>query len=146
MARIESKSAISSSDPTQPDEYRAWAPFEELPDDLLVDALIHDAEGMRILLRSEDPTQPTLRVLFDSIVSYRNVNESFRLRTWTRFPHGLAGNLFRVENSSWIEWLRGESGGVLDDVPLVHYAILTGEDCVDIAAEFPPSVEWLGSQ
>ena len=146
MERRKSRSAIVPNDPTEPDEYRVWAPLEGIPNDLLVDALIHDVEGMRILLRSEDPTQPTLRVLFDSIVSYRNVNESFRLRTWNRFPDGLGGNLFTVENSSWIEWLRGESGGVLDHVSLVHYAILTGEDCIDIAAEFPPSVEWLGDR
>lgn len=129
-------------DATPIDDHQVWIPVEGIPRDLLVEALIHDAEGMRVLLRGEDPGRPALRILFDSMVSYRNVNESFRLRTWNRYPHGRLGSLFTVSNSSWIRWLRDESAGVLDDVSLVHYAILTGEDCVDIAAEFPPSVEW----
>jgi hypothetical protein len=90
--------------------------------------------------------EPTLEILFDSIVSYWNIDESFRLRTWTESSGTRNGSLFTVEPSAWLRWLRNESGGVLDDVDLVHYAILTNNDCIDIAAEFPPEVRWLSER
>lgn len=53
--------------------------------------------------------------------------------------------LLIVENSSWLAWLKSEGGEVLDWEKVVSYAIFTSEDCLDIATEFPPTVEWLGS-
>ena len=93
----------------------------------------------------DDPGGPTLRMHFESAIGYRNVNESYRLNTWAELDMAQNPPLLVVENSSWLAWLRSEAGEVVDWEKVVHYVIFTSEDCLDIATEFPPSVEWLGS-
>ncbi len=85
-----------------------------------------------------------LRLLFDPVIAYRNINESYRLRTWRNLSsRSIKGGLFIIEGSKWAAWLREESSGILDDANLIHYAVLTPEDCIDIISEFPPHAEWL---
>jgi hypothetical protein len=45
-----------------------------------------------------------------------------------------------LEGSLWLKWLCEESGGILDDAALTHYAIYTNDDCIDVAARVPPLV------
>lgn len=124
-------------------EYRAWKPIEGLPDDLWVEAIHDDVEGLRFLLRGEDPTGPTLRILFESVIGYRNVNESFRIRTWASVSDIKSlPSLLTVENSRWLSLVVEEAGGVLQPESLTHYAIYTPEDCIDVIAQFPPTVDW----
>lgn len=122
--------------------YRPWAPLEGLPDVLYCEALHDDYEHLRILLKGEAPHARTLRILFESAVAYRNINESYRARTWNHLGEALPP-LTTVEHSPWIAWLIEESGGVLDEVELTHYAIFTPEDCIDVVSEFAPEVSWL---
>jgi hypothetical protein len=51
--------------------------------------------------------------------------------------------LATIQGSRWLAWLREESGGVLVGAPLVHYAIATVDDCIDVASQFPPIVDWM---
>lgn len=116
----------------------------DVPTDLVCEALHDDHEGVRVLLRADETSGRILRISFESVVCYRNVNESYRLRTWSRLGGENMGGLFCVDDSDWVAWVRAESGGVLDDKELVHYAIFTGEDCIELISEFPPEAEWLG--
>jgi hypothetical protein len=94
--------------------------------------------GLQIVL-GDVASERSIELTFEGFVGYRNINESFRLRTWQkRTPYSTSG-VFLVGNSLWLEWLRAESGGVLDGVILRHYSIYTGEDCIDVASEFPPT-------
>lgn len=95
--------------------------------------------GLKIVL-VDVASERSVELTFEGFVGYRNINESYRLRTWQmRKPYSTAG-VFLVGNSLWLEWLRAEAGGVLDHVVnLRHYAIYTGEDCIDVASEFPPT-------
>lgn len=123
------------------ENYEIWKPSPKLPTGrLYCDAVHDDYEGFRILLRSDDQTSGVLRVSFESAVGYQNINESFRLETLSRLG---GGGLFLVRDSSWVKWLKLESGGMLDSKQLVHYAIYTEEDCIDVVSEFPPEVDWL---
>ncbi len=121
------------------DVYTPWSP-EPFPRGELFCQGIHDDDqnGLRVMLEHE--TGRKLEIAFPSYAAYRNVNESFRLRTWRLNPRPLGCGLLMVQNSAWLMWLRQEAGGVLDDRPLKHYAIFTGEDCLDIATEFDPIV------
>lgn len=124
-------------------EYRAWNPIEGIPHDLWVEAIHDDVEGLRFLLRGKDPTSPTLRLVFESVIGYRNINESFRIRTWASVSDIKSlPSLMTVENSKWLRWLVEEAGGVLRPELLIHYAIYTPEDCVDVITQFPPTVDW----
>jgi hypothetical protein len=125
--------------------YVPWTPTENIPKRLYCEALHDDVEGLRILLRGDDSRGSTLRLRFDSVVGYRNVNESFRLKTWGELDMARTPPLLIVENSQWLEWLHAEAGGVFDANKAVHYAIFTSEDCIEIVTEFPPTVEWLNT-
>ncbi len=126
---------------------RVWKPLDGIPQRLYLEALHDDYEGLRFLLRADDATRPVLRLTFESPVGYRNINESYRLRTWASVPEMKnLSTLLTVENSKWVSWLVDESGGVLRTEALFHYAIYTEEDCIDVVTEFPPAVEWLPSK
>lgn len=125
-------------------DYRDWTPIKDIPHVLWVDAIHDDVEGLRFLLRGSDPTSPTLRLLFEAVIGYRNINESFRLGTWATISDiKQLPSLMIIDNSKWVRWLIEEAGGVLRPESLTHYAIYTPEDCIDVVTEFPPDVRWL---
>lgn len=127
-------------------EFRAWKPLDGVPERLYLEAVHDDYEGLRFLLRGEDATGRTLRLVFESPVGYRNINESYRLKTWAAIPDMKAlPSLLTVQNSNWVQWLVEEAGGVIRPEKLVHYAIYTPENCVDVVTKFPPSAEWLSA-
>lgn len=128
----------------EPEVFEAWSPVEEVPRILYVEAMHDDYEGLRVLLRGRgDPDAPLLRLIFESVVGYRNVNESYRLATWAAHDMTQHPTLLIVKHSKWIEQLRIDAGGVLDDEELTHYAIYSPEDCIDVVSAFPPDVHWL---
>jgi hypothetical protein len=120
-----------------------WLTLEGVPPKLFVEAIHDDVEGLRFLLRGHDPAKPTLRIKFEAAVGYQNINESYRLATWARVrAEGPLPTLLIIEDSEWLKWLVQEAGGVLDSAKLVHYAIYSLEDCIDVASEFEPVVDW----
>lgn len=125
------------------EEYTRWSPVGDVPTDLVCEALHDDHEGIRVLLRTGATPGRMLRIAFEAVVCYRNINESYRLRTWAQHAGEDMGGLFRVNESDWVSWVRAESGGVLEGKQLSHYAILTGEDCIEFISEFPPEVGWV---
>ncbi len=142
MEKAGSKSDTKTDHASSP-RLIAWRPLDDIPDDLTVEAIHDDVEGLRVLLRGVDPTKPTLRVRFEDVVAYRNVNESYRLSTWARLaPTGPLPSLVIVVESRFVGWLVEEAGGVLDREELTHYAIYTLEDCIDVVSRLPPIVDW----
>jgi hypothetical protein len=125
-------------------QFQTWKPIDGVPARLYLEALHDDYGGLRFLLQGEDRTGPVLRLIFESPIGYRNINESYRSRTWASVPEmkGLS-TLLIVENSEWVRWLVEEAGGILRAEALTHYAIYTPEDCVDIVTEFPPTAKWM---
>ena len=124
------------------DKYEAWEPLPGISKELDCESVLDDKVGLCISLRTREQVVRVLCIHFDVVICYRNINESYRLRTWSRFEGADMGGLFSVENSGWISWVRTESCGVLDRTELVHYAVFTDEDCIEVIAEFPPRVEW----
>ena len=126
------------------ERYESWTPLDGIPRTLYVQAIHDDYEGFRVILKGTFPNDRTLRIAFAAAIAYRNINESYRSRTWaSQNRPAPPGGLFMVANSAWVDWLVEEAGGVLHHRTVQHYAILTGEDCIDIVTEFPPAVEWL---
>lgn len=134
---------MSESVGAQTETYQPLPTDELLPRTMFCEAVHDDYEHFRVVLRGPSPSDRVVRILFDSVIAYRNINESFRLRTLEQIRGMELPPLVTVENSHWLAWLRHESGGVLDGVALVHYMIITPEDIIEIASEFPPRVEHL---
>ena len=119
------------------DVFEVWSASADVRGAVQCEGLHDDCGGLRILLKGENPEGRTVEITFEHVIGYRNINESYRFRTWSA-RSGAVAPLVVVRNSSWIDWLREEAAGVLDEVPLTHYAIFTLEDCVDIVSESQP--------
>jgi len=101
-------------------------------------------DGLCLVIGSESTREAVATLTFVDFVAYRNINESFRNRTWRQL-NGEASGLVIVKGSSWLKWLSEESDGLLSADELVHYAIYTVDDCVDVAARVEPHIEALGA-
>jgi hypothetical protein len=127
-------------------KFDLWQPLPGLGDTLYVEAVLDDWEGFRILLRPHDPQKGMLRIAFENPYAYRNMNESYRLETWSHWPGPApagGSGLFLVRNSSWLSEFHSESQDVYRDQKIVHYAIFSPEDCVEVLSVSDPRVEWL---
>lgn len=117
-----------------------WRPHEIMPNRVEIMAIRDENEGLTVVLASEHSRRPIAKLVFSSVVAYRNINESYRVRTWRTHDMTNVSSLSIVEHSSWLRWLRDESAGVLEEFDLTHYAIYTSDDCLDVAAKEPPKV------
>ena len=106
---------------------------------LIIQRISDDQDGLTIRLNL-GKNEPVVRVKFDPYVAYRNTNESFRANTVTA-SGPFSQSCYVVKNSHWISWFEKESLGYYVDSEIVHYALLTCEDWVEILSEFPPSIE-----
>ena len=124
--------------------YIKWNPIDSLPDCLYLEGLHDDYEGFRVLLRGVDIHSRMLRIAFDLPLFYRNIDEGSFLKTLHAITEQERWALYTVENSSLISWFQEESYGVIyRNRQIVHYAILTPNDCIDILSEHEPHVGWL---
>lgn len=140
MGKIKSKLDIIKM---KKDQYKKWIPLEKIPSRLHCEGLHDDYEGFRILLKGDDPNSSMLRITFNAVLVYRNIDEGDLLLTIQTRPDLGHSALFTVENSTWLEWFHGESCEIHERETIVHYAIYTSNDCIDVLSAFEPTVEWL---
>lgn len=123
--------------------YQKWTPLEDLPELLYCEGLHDDYEGFRILLRGEDVSSSMLRLVFDMPLAYRNLDEGSLLRTLSRVDFKGKWSLFTVKSSTWLEWFHEESNNLYSHDAVIHYAIFTPNDCIDVLTITEPVIEWL---
>jgi hypothetical protein len=122
--------------------YKKWEPLKDIPRRLYCEGIHDDYEGFRILLRENDRS-PVLRIMFDTVRSYRKSDEGDLLRTIASINDPSRSSLFIVDNSSWVKWFHEETYDIHKDRDIKHFAIYTPDDCIDVLSEFEPKVEWL---
>jgi hypothetical protein len=129
------------------EKYNKWEPVQGIENEMWVEALHDDYEGLRILLKGNSESSGILSISFPQYYVYRNVDESYRHKLWRK------GNfeqrdwcLFKTAASEFIDWLFDESGGVYSKEEMIHYVIKTGADVIEVVAnQTPPKAEWLTS-
>lgn len=111
-------------------------------DNYEVISVSQSCEGTKIILEGNTYT---LEIQFCSADSLRITDEGGRLRTYNEVEsvqeyrkNFIGWPLFTVDNSEFLNWLIKESAGFYVDY--IHYAIMTVNDVVDIAAVFPPEI------
>jgi hypothetical protein len=122
--------------------FERWLPFQNEPSNVVMDGLIDAGDDdFQLLLRSLDaPSERLLLRWPQRPLAYRSIDESFRLRLWKTFATG--GYAFWiVQGSEWIRDFHVESYGVTEGQVLVHYAIFTNDDCVDVMSAVAPTAE-----
>jgi len=120
--------------------FKRWQPDEAIPMRVEITSIRDEDEGLSVVVASKETRKAVAKLVFQEVVGYRNVNESFRIRTWQSQNMRESSSLMIVEDSLWLTWLREESGGVLEEFAVTHYAIYTDDDCVDVAARAVPVV------
>jgi hypothetical protein len=124
-------------------KYEKWTPIDSIPKRMYCEAIHDDYEGFRILLKGEDSTSPMLRLSFDSVLLYRNMDEGTMLRTLDSIKNREIFSLYTVHGSSLIEWFHKESYNMFSEKEIIHYSIMTPDDVIDILSENQPNVEWV---
>lgn len=125
--------------------FKKWEPIPGLQDEMYMEGLYDDYEGFRILLKGSDDHARMLRITFDPPLVYRVIDEGDLLsydRVNDYEPSGQWA-FFIVENSSYLEWFQHISQGIHDENAIVHYAIFTPNECIEVLSEYGPEVEWL---
>lgn len=119
-----------------------WTPIDGLVAPLYLEALHDDYEGFRLLLKGGSEQDKVLRITFDRALSYRNTDEGDLLKTINKQNSG-GWSLYIVSNSDYLKWFSEESQSIHEDEDIIHYAIYTPNDCLDVLSSYPPKVEWL---
>ncbi len=122
--------------------------YTEFPTDLsfpkrvFLESLICNDEGLRILVRSSDKNATDILSIYfeECTVAFRCMDEGVYPASWSK---NIPSFISIVENSEYIEWFNQESGGIRRYKGLVHYAIYTENECIDVIDLEPPKLKWL---
>jgi len=125
--------------------FKKWEPISGLPTKIYLEGLHHDYEGFRLLLKASGGQAKMLRITFDPALVYRNIDEGDYLNYGADYSQlePMEWSFFIVEKSNFLDWFQQVSQEIHDLQNIVHYAIHTPNDCVDILSAYPPKVEWL---
>ncbi len=131
------------------EKYIRWEPIKKLPLHFICEEIHDHEDGVCIILKEQSApgsdtniTTKRLKITFDCLISYQNIDESYRLKTFDE-QKDRVGSLFTVENSNWINWVNLESYGIYKDSNMIHYSFFTLNECIDVISEFEPAIELL---
>ncbi len=122
--------------------FKKWMPIDNLVETLYLEAVHDDYEGFRLLLKGDGEENKVLRNTFDPALSYRNTDEGELLKTINEQNFG-GWSLYVANDSDYLKWFSEESHGTHEGEDIIHYAIYTPNDCLDVLSAYPPKVEWL---
>ncbi len=118
---------------------KKWEPILSIPDKLYLTSLLDDKNGFRIELVGESDT-PIFKFQFESVLAYRNVDESDRLKFLDEITGQLEWSLYLVDNSKFLDWFHDQSYSIHSSEDIQHYLFFTPNDIVDILSFERPSV------
>ncbi|WP_194435574.1 hypothetical protein [Vibrio fluminensis] len=146
MGKRESKLG-KTNDVQEIQKFISWEPIPDTPRRVICNSLSDGDEGLCIELSeyflpndAQSSVPRKLRIKFDAFIAYRNIDESYRLRLLEQNQNREV-SLFIVESSYWLDWLQKESHGYYEDRKVVHYLIMSMNDCIDVLSEFEPDIE-----
>lgn len=115
---------------------QVWTPIPDIPKKLLVKSLVDDFDGFKVLLYEEgqeiENPATIFTIKFISHLAYRNLDESFHLRTWdeNEFPLN-GGSLYRTDRGDFIDSFNHLSYGIYKD-RLMNHIITTSNDVLEV--------------
>jgi hypothetical protein len=133
------------ADDADSDRYELWTLLPGVRGCADYKDLRHTWDGLEIRV-IDRATRGVIRIRFERTYAFRSADEGDRYRTLMRMEkQRTLGETFQVvRNSSFLRWFGEETchDYLLDR--LVHYAIYTSDDCIDVLSDTPPTVEWTG--
>lgn len=99
-------------------------------------------EGELSIFVSQSGSDENLKISFSSVYSYRNTNESYRLKTSFVREGKIPTLLSIVENSTFLRWFQEESQYIYSEENLRHFMIFTNEEVIDVISNIDPDVSY----
>ncbi|WP_035984905.1 hypothetical protein [Leptolyngbya sp. KIOST-1] len=106
-------------------------------------SLVDGYNGLEIDLIFYDSNQ-IVTVKFESTKVYRVIDEGYRLRQLQHLPLPMAETMYVVSNSDMVEELVDESCGTVESASVIHYLVVTDNDCIDVivGADVEPQLSY----
>jgi len=112
---------------------QVWNPISGIPNKLFVKELKHK-EGLKIVLANDKNENEIITLFFKWQYGYRNLDESYHLRTWDETPFLIQDwSLFTSREGDFIESFNHLSYDIYKD-KVVNYIIVTSNDIVEVLA------------
>ncbi|KAF5438006.1 hypothetical protein C5S35_01165 [Candidatus Methanophagaceae archaeon] len=125
------------------EKYLKWFPIEGIPFPLDLEELCKNEYGLSILLNSEDKSDQFLHIHFSECEAINEIADEFKSKFWHEVDIEEDYSLFIVENSEWLESFHVEAENHYRELPLIHYAIWTTENWIDVLSSAKPLVQWV---
>lgn len=122
-------------------KFEKWRPIDLLSESMHLEELHDSNKGFWFLLKEESGNKKTLKITFDLVLLYRKIDEGDFLMTIDKSVTGWT--FFTAKNSDLLSWFNYQSQDIHHNENIIHYAIYTPDDCLDILSAYPPKVEWL---
>jgi len=124
-----------------------WIPAEGLSNKYDIDLICDKTDGFEILFTDFKNEQKKVRVEFkDSVDAYRNTDESFRVKDINSLSEQYGDDFygswtfFKVENSSYAQWLSEQSYGFLKASDLIHFVFIGANCILDVISTYEPKI------
>jgi hypothetical protein len=120
------------------DKFELWEPTADLPNSPYLCELRH-ATGELTVLLGEFESNRILQIKFSSVIGYRVVNETGRLKS---FDNSSLLTYCKSTDTEFLRWFKEESEGIFDDFNLVHYVICNRDTIIDVISVPNVNVSW----
>lgn len=74
--------------------------------------------------------------------AFQCIDEGYRLRSLPT----QRGIIWRVQDSEYIREFRRSAAGTMDSFPLIHWLVVSGNQCVDVLSESAPVLRFTDAQ
>ncbi|MEP3279147.1 MAG: hypothetical protein ABJN26_25375 [Stappiaceae bacterium] len=122
------------------EKLKRWATGTDIPDSMFLHSLLDDTDGLHLVFVRSDE-QKTIKISFDTYLSFRNADEGDRLKFLNEVEGLEKWPLYIVENSEFLKWFHEQTYNIHQAVDIKHYAFITPDDIVEILARDAPVIE-----
>jgi hypothetical protein len=110
-----------------------------------VESMIDDYEGFRILV-GDSEARRVIRIRFEAPLMIRKLDEGDLSRTLAADSSPKGCGIYTVSQSDALQWFVDESAGKFKSEELVHYAIVSANDYIDVISKYPPVLDVLAGE
>jgi hypothetical protein len=97
---------------------------------------LHWGSGVRIEVAESWGGPPSIEILFSLARAFQGIDEGYRLRD---IPVG-AALIYTARESPYLFAFRHNASGTMDSVPLIHWLVISANQCIDVLSEREPEV------
>jgi len=127
------------------EEWAHWHPANKLDELYWVNLILSENNSLIIKLSSNEKDGKSIQLLFKKgVAAYRYTNESFSLKLCWDLSDKYSNDFynkwtfFKVRNSDYMNLFLEQSDTYINADNLIHFAILGGDEVVDIIATEEP--------